>query len=177
MKFRRWLLRGFTLIELIVVLTIAAIMSAIAAPSFADMIRDHRLTTQANLILSELYYARTEAIRRGVQVSIRRTSGSDRIWTSGWQVFADVDGDGILDNGTDTLLRVHEPLKDSFTLTSGNNYDTWLAYLPSGYPTSSSGLGNDTFRLCAQNDVNQSRSITINNTGRAVISEGVPTCL
>ena len=174
MSCRQQLLRGFTLIELIVVLSIAAINSALAAPSFAEMIRNHRLTTQANDILSQLYYARSEAIRRGVQVSIRSTSNINSDWTSGWQIFADADADGQFDNGTDVLLRVREPLDGNYTLTSGNNYQTWLAYLPSGYPAA--GLGNDTFTLCAGNDANRARTITVNNTGRASISDQVAAC-
>lgn len=167
---------GFTLIELIVVLSIAAIIIVMSAPSFAEMIRNYRLTTQANQILSELYYARSEAVRRGVQVSIRRESTTDTIWTDGWQIFADVNGNGTLDNGTDTLLKRHQPLNDNFTLISGNNYAVWLAYLPSGYPISSNGLGNDTFRLCAQNDTNHARSIIVSNTGRPKIIDTVTTC-
>jgi type IV fimbrial biogenesis protein FimT len=176
MSCRQQLLRGFTLIELIVVLSIAAIISTLAAPSFAEMIRNHRLTTKANDILSELYYARSEAIRRGAQVTIRSTSNIDSNWTSGWQVFADLDGDGQLDVGSDTLLRLREPLDGNYTLTSGNDYQTWMAYLPSGYPISSAGSGDDTFTLCAGNNINQARSISISNTGRASISDGVAAC-
>jgi type IV fimbrial biogenesis protein FimT len=162
---------GFTLIELMVVLAVAAIIAAISAPSFADMIRNHRLTTQANLILSELYYARSEAIRRGLQISIRRNSANNNDWTEGWQVFTDVNGNGSLDAGTDVLLKVREPLTGNFTLTSAGNYTTWLAYLPSGYPSSA-----DAFSLCADNNINQARTISVSNTGRPSVTSGAAAC-
>jgi type IV fimbrial biogenesis protein FimT len=90
---------GFTLIELIVVIAIIAILAAIAFPNFSVSLRNNRIGTQTNDLLSALNYARNEAITRtrGVSVCAADTSdgatpgacsGSDE-WSTGWMVFVD----------------------------------------------------------------------------------------
>ncbi|WP_292743448.1 pilus assembly FimT family protein, partial [Methylophaga sp. UBA3595] len=63
---------GFTLIELMITLVVVIILVSIAAPSFNAMIRDNRLATEANNFLGSLQLAKSEAIRRGVQVTMLR---------------------------------------------------------------------------------------------------------
>ncbi|QID17194.1 prepilin-type N-terminal cleavage/methylation domain-containing protein [Nitrogeniibacter mangrovi] len=75
--------RGFTLIELMVTLAVAAILAAIAAPSFTRMIEDNRITTQANDLLTGIASARSEAIKRGVSVTITPKTND---YTNGWCV-------------------------------------------------------------------------------------------
>ncbi len=174
---------GLTLIELMIVIILIAIGASLAAPSFSNIIRDTRLTTQANSLLSSLQLARSEAVSRGVQVSIRRTSSE---WDGGWQVFTDWDADGNFDGNAnvtncaveqDCLLRTSAAMDAGYTLRTGNNYDNWLAFLPSGLPVSSGGLGNDTFRLCDKSAKTEySRSIIVNNTGRPAVTPTASEC-
>ena len=94
--------RGFTLVELLVVVTISAILIAAAVPAFQWTIARNRIADATNLLLSNFEYARMEASRRGNTVSICRTldpnaapacsaaasatvDGND--WASGWLVF------------------------------------------------------------------------------------------
>lgn len=69
---------GFNLVELMVVLAIFAIISGVAIPSFMDYMRDNKARTQSNQILSNLYFARSEAIKRQVNVEAKfnQSSGS-----------------------------------------------------------------------------------------------------
>lgn len=174
---------GLTLIELMIVVILIAIGASLAAPSFSNIIRETRLTTQANNLLSSLQLARSEAVSRGVQVSMRRASAE---WDGGWQVFTDWDADGEFDGNAnvtdcaveqDCLLRTAAPLNAGQTLRTGGNYDVWLAFLPSGRPVSSGGLGNDTFRLCDKSaKTEHSRSIIVNNTGRPVVTPSADQC-
>ena len=61
---------GFTLIELMVTIAVLAIVLTIAVPSFQGVIRSNQLTTEANTLASALQLARSEAVKRGVDVSL-----------------------------------------------------------------------------------------------------------
>lgn len=62
--------RGFTLIELVVTITVLAILTGLAAPSLVDFMRRNHVTSQSNEFLGALRLARTTAITRGTVVSI-----------------------------------------------------------------------------------------------------------
>ncbi|TAK62529.1 GspH/FimT family pseudopilin [Methylobacter sp.] len=165
---------GFTLIELIVTISIVAILVGIAIPSFSSVIRSTRLTTYANELVTSLNLARSEAVKRGVQVSVRRKGSTNQNWDSGWDIFTDLDGDGILDT-VDTLLKTYPALTNGFTLRTGTaGYQDFAAYLPSGLSLSSIG---DTFRLCDSSaDTLNSRAIEINAVGRSRTYQGTTAC-
>ena len=62
--------RGFTLIELLITVAILSILLGVGIPSFVDYIRNSRTSTQVNELATALNTARSEAISRGVPVSI-----------------------------------------------------------------------------------------------------------
>ncbi|MDO9270482.1 MAG: GspH/FimT family pseudopilin [Methylobacter sp.] len=165
---------GFTMIELIVTISIVAILIGIAIPSFNSIISSTRLTTYANELVASLNLARSEAVKRGVQVSVRRKGSTNQNWDAGWDIFTDSDGDGVFD-AADTLLKTYPALTNGFTLRTGTvGYQDFAAYLPSGLSLSSIG---DTFRLCASPaDTANSRAIAINAVGRPKASEKTAAC-
>lgn len=73
--------RGFTLIELMIVLTLIAIMAGIGVPGFQTMVQNNRLTTTTNSLLSALQYARSEAVTQRTAVTVSPLNGAD--WESG----------------------------------------------------------------------------------------------
>lgn len=161
--------KGFTMLELMIALSVAAILATIAAPSYQSMIVQSRLSTQSNEFLTALHYTRSEAIKRGIQVTMCKsssgtgcTSGSN--WQDGWIVYSDRGVAGTMD-GSDQILRVFPGLKGS-TMDGGTRFANWIGYLSNGSSqgSGSSGLvGNGTFTLC---NSAQGRRITINSTGR-----------
>lgn len=76
-------LRGFTLIELMVTVTVLAVMAALAAPSFQQLLAAQRVRTTGYNIVGDLVLARSEAVKRGENVTLTPVSGD---WTQGWSV-------------------------------------------------------------------------------------------
>ncbi len=94
---------GFTLIELMVVLAVAAILATTAAPAFWNMIQNSRTTTQANELVTAINLARSEAIKRGERVEICASAnpasgecGGVGDWSDGWLVRLEDDSSGII---------------------------------------------------------------------------------
>lgn len=182
--------QGFTLIELITTVIIAGILLTIAVPSYQEFIRKNQTVTQTNNLVSALNLARSEAIKRGIQVTIHRKGSTSQVWDSGWDIFTDINGDGTLDDdadanlcetGEDCLLRTYDSLPNGYTLRTGANYDDWIAYLPSGLSRSSSGTANDTFRVCANYTNNteamaKGRALSVSVSGRPRTSIGTASC-
>jgi len=141
---------GFTLLELIVAISIAGILMAMAIPSFNNVIRNNRLTTYANELVTSLNLARSEAVKRGVSVSVRKSSSvtgcTPTYWnTCGWNVFVDNDEDGILDTGEE-VLRTYPALPAPFTLAGSNtNFVNFVRFKADG---TSNTFGS--FAVCAE---------------------------
>ena len=127
--------RGFTLIELLVVMAVVAIMVRYAYPSWQKLIRGSRLSGQSTSLLTSLYQARSEAIRRVQYVTVCPSSygnggalacTANSTWANGWIVFVPSSANQSLANannpaGTDTagtLLVIQSQLANSNTLTS-----------------------------------------------------------
>jgi type IV fimbrial biogenesis protein FimT len=68
---------GFTIVELMVTVTIIAILAAVATPSFVNVVNTNRLASQSNELLAAMQYARTEAIRSNSRVTFCGTDSAD----------------------------------------------------------------------------------------------------
>lgn len=85
------LLAGFTLVELLISITIVATMLAWVAPAFKDSMMNHRILSQTNAFLGGLNYARTTALHQNINVrvcpvgSINSTTCGNS-WATGWMI-------------------------------------------------------------------------------------------
>lgn len=86
--------RGFTLVELLVTMSVAVILLSIGAPPLARFIVSNRLSSHTLDLVGSLQLARAEAIRRGQAVSLRGADTSTHDFAAGWKVFTDLDEDG-----------------------------------------------------------------------------------
>lgn len=106
--------RGFTLLEVMVVVAIMAILTALAAPSFSGVLERWRVQQAIENMKSTIYYARTEAIKRGGKITVVKTPLSSACpqatdtqeWSCGWNVIVDTNDNGTLDTGEEILQTV-----------------------------------------------------------------------
>ena len=170
-------IKGFSLIELLIVIAILGILLALSMPSFQDTIESANTNTQVKVMLTTLNLARSEAIKRRQDVSICASStGADcdaGNWTEGWMVFVDNNGDangaaGSVDAG-DVIIRVFDTLGAGSVATFTTNL---FSYNSLGF--SATG-GVQTFQICpATNNAANARSIEIGPSGRGRrIEEGL----
>ena len=119
---------GFTAIELMVVVSIVAILAALAGPSFTLLIENWRVRESAEQLQSTLHYARSEAIKRGGRVVIQKipnntngctTASSTRAWDCGWIVCHDTNDNGTCNATEPVLQRVASAAKVHVNRTGG----------------------------------------------------------
>jgi len=154
---------GFTLVELMITLAIAAILLTVGIPSFQNVLQNNRLATQANSLVGALNLARSEAIKRGADISITAASGG---FQNGWCVHL---GDGC-GSATDNLRQF-----DAMSQMSVNSGGvTTLVFNGRGYKITPNAAV--AIRLqpqdCSAGDAGRARIINISNTGRASVSTG-----
>lgn len=82
----RSLTKGFTLVELVITIAIAAVFASLAAPGFRQLIASQRIRTASFDLVSALGYARSEAVKRNTPVALRAGASADGAWTAGWRV-------------------------------------------------------------------------------------------
>jgi type IV fimbrial biogenesis protein FimT len=104
--------QGFTLFELILTLTLAAILVSIAVPSFSATLARQRQHVEINALFHAIHLARKESIMRRKVVSICPSLDGEncdaaRDWSTGWIVFENSDRDSPprVDSGESVLLR------------------------------------------------------------------------
>jgi type IV fimbrial biogenesis protein FimT len=132
---------GFNLIELMVATTIAAILMAIAVPSYRYVTNSSRVSGEINELLGDMMLARAEAIRNGEPVTVcPSTNGTScsalGSWAGGWIVFTDFNANGSVDTDAadnDTVLRYQQAFTGSDTVTTVNATNNWVTFNRDGF--------------------------------------------
>lgn len=163
---------GFTLIELMVTLTIAAILAFVATPSLTTYKRNAELTSATNTMVSAINAARGEAMKRGMNAVIVPSDGTT--WSNGWVVFVDANRNRTYEAATDTLV-LSQGAVSSYISVAGNGSATgttpYILYDASGYAKLASGAFSPLTLNISRNDVSgsnvydQTRRIKIASTG------------
>jgi type IV fimbrial biogenesis protein FimT len=111
---------GLSAIELLTVLGILSILMALAVPGFQALIERWRVQQAVEAMKSTLYYARSEAVKRGGRIRIQKiannTNGcslatTTQKWSCGWFVFHDSNGNKKLNAGEEVLQSYSTPAK------------------------------------------------------------------
>lgn len=165
--------------ELMVTLTLVALLVAIAAPNFRSFMLNSRMTGSANDLLSSIQLARSEAIKRQLPVAI---CGSDNpeaglpactAQFTGWVVWADADDDAAIDAG-EFVISTHERVNNVSLYSNGNGF---ASFAPNGFSRISIG-GNPATTLvlmCDERrnqlvgDTYRKRAVALSPTGRPTV--------
>jgi type IV fimbrial biogenesis protein FimT len=156
--------RGVTLIEMIVAMSVVAILTALAVPAFQALSKRSRVDATLHLLTSHLASARIAAITHNVPVVICPSRGDgmcrqDSDWSDHWLSFRDPDGNRQPDEVIDLYRNDPAPRNPRLRIfsTAGRRQ---LRYLPTGYSSGS----NLTLRVCYDGEV--SGLVVVNNAGR-----------
>lgn len=144
---------GFSLVELMVTLLVAAFLAAVTIPNFSSFIKNNRLTTQANAFITAMNLARGEAIKRAAAINVTATGGD---WGAGWTVTLNADG---------STLREFPALQGNSTLVSTGSIGAFQ-YQPNG-----TADATDTLQLCDDRTGETGRQITLSRTGRVSVAD------
>lgn len=159
--------RGFTLIELMVTLAVAAILLGIAIPSYQNFTVNSRMASQANDLITALNLARSEAVKRGANVTICASSngtGCAGSWEQGWIVSAG-----------GTAIRVQQALGGLSTLAGGTDVASMITFNSAGrttIPTTATPT-TTTLTLCPPTPAPSAvkgRAIQVERTGRTRVA-------
>ena len=111
---------GLSAIELLTVLGILSILMALAVPGFQALIERWRVQQAVEAMKSTLYYARSEAVKRGGHVGIQKNANNTNgcglattkeKWSCGWFVFHDSNSNGAWNKGEEVLQSYSTPAK------------------------------------------------------------------
>lgn len=158
--------RGFNLVETVVALSVLAILTVLALPSFKGTLERTRTATALNRLTATLSSARSTALMRRQAVSVcpsqeGLTCRKDGIWEDGWIVFVDDKKTGQPASSSD-ILRVAEPLSASLILRATPGRPR-ARFQPNGQSTGSTL----TLSLCLRNGHRPLGQVILNNWGRA----------
>lgn len=193
---------GFTIVELMITIVVLGIALAFAVPNMQDLIMNNRLTSQLNLLSSNLALARNEAVKQNTWVlACATTDGescedSNPAWDDGWMIFVDrnanllpdIEDDGCTEGATaadgDCLVTWQSALNGPNVLTPAAGIPKSIGYDGGGTLVCDAD-GDDTkddncdaddtyFTLCDPRGAEHARALAISNTGRVSILNKAP---
>lgn len=163
---------GFTLVELMITLMVAAILVTMGVPAFRDLMIKSRLSGQVQGLYGAISFARSEAIKRGSSVTLCRSADGSNCdtnnsfnWSNGWIVFANNNDDNppVRNNigaaNEEPLLRVFPALTANYTLYADSNFKFHITFDRPGMAHQAG-----TFVFCANSDESKARAIIITRT-------------
>ncbi|MCY0856149.1 GspH/FimT family pseudopilin [Cupriavidus sp. D39] len=160
--------KGLTLIELLVALSILAILAAAATPSFTSFLQRARLRTESSALVSDMELARSEAARRNTRVTICPTTDGSTC-TSSWSnrriVFVDLNTDGSWNSATEELLRVSDTPSANLAYTASGFANPGIIRFNSyGTPDAFAN-----WKLCTSPASANGNAVSLSGSGRPIV--------
>lgn len=137
--------KGFTLVELMVVIALVAIIAGFAVPQFGRLIDNNRVVSTTNSIVGLLNYSRSEAVRRGARITV--TSAGNTLTTT-------------LTSNNNVIREIEEASGD-LSITAGA-----VTFRANGLTTSA---GDVVLNVCSGSS--EGRTVTVTPGGRVVTTD------
>lgn len=159
---------GFNLVELLAAISIAAIMAAIGVPSFRFVTVSNRMSSEVNLLLGDMQFARGEAIKRGLPVTACiSTDGASCVtsgtnWSGGWILFVDTNSNATVDAG-EPVIRVQKGFGNSDSFVADSNLRA-VIFNREGFATSLAGTATIALHDSTNNTA-YTRCLAVNRVG------------
>lgn len=133
---------GFTLVELLVTISVASIVLSMAVPSMRTTLQKNRMTTLHNQLLSALSFTRSTAITQGTWATLCHSNSAhtgctapESEWVNGWIIFPDKNNNGQVDSN-ETILSAFTKLPAGISMLSNKNR---ISYGSQGYAVGYAG--------------------------------------
>lgn len=168
-------LKGFTVIELIIALSMLSILTAYAIPNYRTFKLNKSMTAEINRLVATINYARNKSIMLQEHVilcaseSLISCDGNSQ-WHGGWMVFVDYDRNREYD-GTDLMLQ------NEINMTRGleakaSHFRPKIRFDQTGFAPGT----NLTIRFCDQRGKEHGKAIVISNVGRPRLAQSINSC-
>ena len=156
--------KAFTILELMITVSIMAILVTLGIPAFKDYALKQRLNAAVNALHSDLLLARSQAIHRDMQVTacpVDPTVGcaGSTEWSDGWIVFGDSNEDREYQDNEDVLRHGQGVEYMAIHSSSGR---TTIRF----YPNGSAPGSNTSISFCGLGGPEKARKLVISNLGR-----------
>jgi type IV fimbrial biogenesis protein FimT len=154
--------RGFTILELMFTVAVAAVLVTVGVPSFNTFLQNTRATTYANDLVLALNLARSEATRRGAPVRVCASADAEECsdsddWSTGW----------IVITAADEVLRTWDQRDGGADVVVGQSGLTEVQFEARG----SLAAANTVIEIRLPNCTgNQGRDVAVSRTGRVAVT-------
>ena len=169
--------RGFTMLELTVTLAVMGLMLAVAVPSLRSFLASQAVDAHANELASALRFARSEALKRGYEVTVcagaSGTCSGSNDWDAGFVVFVDNNAgvsNGAFDPG-ERALRVKDGAMGVGLITSTARSVT-IARTGILFAVNGSAAATTSIAIQPVGGSADSRTVCLNKQGRITILRG-----
>ncbi|WP_189359166.1 GspH/FimT family pseudopilin [Undibacterium squillarum] len=158
--------RGFSMVELMIVVAITGILMALAMPAYRDFINRQQMQAAALEFYAAVNLTRAEAIKRGDQVTMAAADGAD--WKSGWTIFLDANNNLRRDSG-EQIIMTHDALPATLAVASAFTDATapYISYTGNGRSRTKASVFQPQAGTVSFTAVNMTRRIKVNFLGRA----------
>lgn len=163
---------GFTVVELMVVVAIAAVLVAVGVPSWLAFAEKLQLSAASDAFVAGLHLARSEAVKRNDRVALCKSADGFACvatggWDQGWIIFQDDNNNGTRE-GSEPILRRQQALPPSLRLSGNLQVAQYVSFVPSGATRLvGGGFQAGTLTVCWESGrTAEARQIILNAAGR-----------